>query len=102
MGAHACSMIAVWVQPAALSAVFRTQTAIMERTAEGAGRIRSARGRLPPATAPKIAERDTKPCVLARSAWLRITFSDLAVVGGRVRRCRTAGERPAPPCRHEP
>jgi len=42
-------MIAVWVQPAALSAVFRTQTAIMGRTAEGAGRIRSAR-RLAPSS----------------------------------------------------
>src|SRR5215475_9003653 len=53
MDAHACSMIAVWVQLAALSAVFRTQTAIMGGTAEGAGRIRSARGCLRPAMVPR-------------------------------------------------
>jgi len=53
MDAHLCPMIAVWVQPAALSAVFRTQTVIMGHTAEGAGRIRPARGCLRPATAPR-------------------------------------------------
>jgi hypothetical protein len=43
MNAHACSMIAVCVPSTALSAVLRTETAIMGRRAQGAGRVRSAR-----------------------------------------------------------
>src|SRR5215475_506948 len=56
MDAHVCSMIAVWVQLAALSAVFRTQTAIMGRTARGR-RPYSVGARLPPSSdGAKIAE----------------------------------------------
>ena len=46
MDVHVCSMIAVWVRPAALSAVLRTHTAIMERTADGRG-VSSVGARLP-------------------------------------------------------
>src|SRR5215475_5595240 len=102
MDAHACAMIAVWVQPAALSAVFRTQTAIMGGTAEGAGRIRSARGCLPPATAPKIAERDTKPCVFGP---IRMVTYHVQRSCRRWRACSpmlNGRGTPAPPCRHEP
>jgi len=83
MDAYACSMIAVWVQPAALSAVLCTQTAIMGRTPEGAGRIRSAR-RL----APSSDGQDRQKCYVfmqfgPSSAWKRSTFADQ----GRRRRC---------------
>src|SRR5215475_12588592 len=64
MDAHVCSMIAVWVQPAALSAVFRTQTAIMGRTAKGR-RPYSVGARLPASSdGAKITKSATPACTL--------------------------------------
>jgi hypothetical protein len=78
MDAHARSMIAVSGPPTALSAVLRTETAIMERTAKGAPAVF---GRREAASAQQKVPRSAK-VLRFHAVWpfkcmKRSTFSDL-------------------------